>query len=676
MINSLGVLGWGVGGIEAEAVMLGEFVSMLLPEVVGVKVTGEMPEGCCATDVVLKLTNILRKVGVVGKFVEFHGEGLKSLTLADRATLSNMSPEYGATMGFFPVDDNTLSYLHLTGRTDKRIAEIEGYLKKNMLFRNKKNEQDIQYTQVVQLDLTDIEPVVAGPKRPQDMISIKSLKQNFTTALTSKPGFNGFGMKDSSLEKVLKGKNFELRNGSILIAAITSCTNTSNPFVLMAAGLLAKNAIEKGLKIPVYVKTSLSPGSKVVTRFLKESGLNVPLDRLGFNLVGYGCMTCIGNSGDFREDIKKLVEENQDMTFSSVLSGNRNYEGRIHPYSKANYLCSPTFVVAYALAGRINIDFETEPIGVNSKNENIFLKDIFPHSSQVKEYIKKFITPQMYIENYGNFLEGNDKWKNLKVEGPIELYPFEKKSTYIRNPPYFDNFKFKNEPLKVIENLHCLLLLGDTITTDHISPAGKISRKSATAKYLKEREIKYRDFNSYGSRRGNHEVMIRGTFGNVRIRNQLCPSMEGPYTVLDKKSEPMFIFDACEKLNFKGMIVVAGKEYGTGSSRDWAGKGPSLLGVEVVIAESYERIHRSNLVGMGVLPLQFKNGQTAKTLGLNGFEKYTVNASALKVKGNVKVTTSDGKEFETLVRIDTDPEMEYYRAGGILVHVLKRLLKE
>ena len=676
MINGLGVLGWGVGGIEAEAVMLGEYVSMLLPDVVGVRVVGKLKEGCCATDVVLKLVNKLRKVGVVGKFVEFHGEGLQCLSLADRATLSNMAPEYGATMGFFPVDDNTLDYLRLTGRTDEMISIIEHYLKNNFLFRNEETEGSVDYTQLVELDLNEVTPVVAGPKRPQDMIEITGLKDNFDNCLTAPRGFNGFAMKEDSLKKEIKTDKFTLKNGSLLIAAITSCTNTSNPFVLMAAGLLAKKAIENGLTVPDYVKTSLSPGSKVVTQFLQSSGLYEYLDKLGFTLVGYGCMTCIGNSGDLRDDILKIVEENLDMTFTSALSGNRNFEGRIHPYTKANYLCSPIFVVAFALAGRINIDFENESLGKNSEGKEIFLKDIFPSNKEINEYVNKFITPKMYRDNYAKILEGNEKWKSLKIEGSGDRYKFEQDSTYIKNPPYFDNFKFENEPLKPLKNLNCLLLLGDTITTDHISPAGKIARKSATAKYLKAHNIKNKDFNSYGSRRGNHEVMVRGTFSNVRIRNKLCPQIEGPYTVLEKGGDPLFVFDGAEKMGFDNLIVIAGKEYGTGSSRDWAGKGPALMGVRVVIAESYERIHRSNLVGMGVLPLEFLEGESAQGFGLTGFEKFSMDLRDLSVKGTVKVQTDTGVSFETNVRIDTDPEMNYYRSGGILVYVLKRILKE
>lgn len=675
MINGLGILGWGVGGIEAEAVMLGESVSMLLPDVVGVKVTGSLQEDCCATDIVLTLTNKLREVGVVGKFVEFHGEGLKNMSLEDRATLSNMSPEFGSTMAFFPVDENTLKYLRFTGRQDDKIELIEAYLRQNMLFRNPDEEKQIEYTKVVDLVLDDIRPALAGPKRPQDLISLDNMKTTFLQSLDSPVGFKGFAISEETKKKEIKGENFTLKNGSLLIAAITSCTNTSNPYVLVAASLLAKKAVELGLSTPPYVKTSLSPGSKIVTEYLVSSGLQNYLDKLGFNLAGYGCMTCIGNSGDLRDDITALVEANKDMVFSSAASGNRNFEGRIHPLTKANYLCSPVYVVAYALAGKIDIDFRTEPIGVGEGNKEVYLKDVFPNSKEIYEIINKHIKPEMFVKNYNEVLEGNDNWRALKIEGESELYQFEENSTYIRNPPYFDNFSFDFKAPNKFTDLDCLVYFGSSITTDHISPAGKIGRKSAAAEYLKDKQIKPRDFNSFGTRRGNHEVMVRGTFGNVRIKNKLCPGVEGPYTVLKKGGEPMYIVDAAKERGFNNQIVIAGKEYGTGSSRDWAAKGPKLMGVNVVIAESYERIHRSNLVGMGILPLQFKSGEGGESLGLTGFEKYSMDLSGLALGGVVKVKTNTGKEFDCIVRIDTEVELQYFHNDGILLYVMKKILK-
>ena len=676
MINGLGVLGWGVGGIEAEAVLLGESISMVLPDVVGVKVTGKLQPDCCATDIVLVLTNKLRQEGVVGKFVEFFGHGLDHMSLEDRATLSNMAPEYGATVAFFPVDDNTLKYLRFTGRSEDKISLIEKYLKTNCLYRDPDTESSIDYTKVVNLELDKVRPSLAGPKRPQDLITLDDMKITFLKGLSAKTGFNGFGLSEQSIKKEIKGPNFTLRNGSVLIAAITSCTNTSNPFVLIAAGLMAKKAVEKGLSTPVYVKTSLSPGSKVVTQYLCEAGLQEPLNKLGFALAGYGCMTCIGNSGELRDDIKELVEINKDMVFASVLSGNRNFEGRVHPATKANYLCSPSYVIAYALAGRVDIDFRDEPLGVDEEGRNVFLHDIFPTPEQVYDVINKHIRPEMFVENYNAILEGNENWRSLEVEAEAKLYNFEPSSTYIKNPPYFDRFSSGDKMPAEFKELKCLLLLGDSITTDHISPAGNISKKSAAAQYLFDHGVGGKEFNSYGARRGNHEVMTRGTFANVRIKNLKCPEVEGPYTVMEKGAEPVYVFDAAKEAGFTNLIVIAGKEYGTGSSRDWAAKGPRLLGVKVVIAESYERIHRSNLVGMGILPLQFREGEGAGPLGLTGFETYSMDISGLKVKGNVTVTTSTGIKFETLVRIDTEVEMHYFDTDGILPYVMKKLLTQ
>lgn len=676
MINGLGVLGWGVGGIEAEAVMLGESVSMVLPEVVGVKVTGKIQTDCCATDVVLVLTNKLRKEGVVGKFVEFFGDGLNNMSLEDRATLSNMAPEYGATAAFFPVDDNTLKYLRFTGRPEERINLIEKYLKANSLYRDPSTESSIDYTKVVNLELDKVRPSLAGPKRPQDLITLDNMKSVFVNGLSEKSGFNGFGLNEASIKKEIKAPYFTLRNGSVLIAAITSCTNTSNPFVLIAAGILAKNAVEKGLRTPMYVKTSLSPGSRVVTQYLQEAGLTQPLEKLGFSLAGYGCMTCIGNSGDLRDDIQQLVEINKDMVFASVLSGNRNFEGRVHPLTKANYLCSPAYVVAYALAGRVNIDFNEEPLGVDKEGNNVFLKDIFPTSEQVYEKIKNHIRPDMFVDNYKHILDGNDNWRSLEIDNDVKLYKFDPESTYIKNPPYFDEFSFDFKIPTEFKDLKCLLLLGDSITTDHISPAGNISKKSSSAQYLTEHGVATKDFNSYGARRGNHELMTRGTFANVRIKNLKCPEIEGPYTVMEKGTEPVYIFDAAKEAGFNNLIIIAGKEYGAGSSRDWAAKGPRLLGVKVVIAESYERIHRSNLVGMGIIPLQFKEGESAESLGLDGFESYSIDISNLAIKSQITVSTDDGKKFDTLVRIDTEVELHYYKSDGILPYVMKKILTQ
>jgi aconitate hydratase len=677
MINGLGVVGWGVGGIEAEAVMLGESVTMLLPQVVGVELKNSLPLGVCATDAVLTLTNMLRKVGVVGRFVEFFGEGVTSLSVQDRATLSNMSPEYGATIGFFPVDQKSIEYLRETGRDQRHLEIVEQYLQRNHMFRNAQQESKIQFTKVVTLDLAQIVPTAAGPKRPQDLKPLKTLKADFIQALTNPVGFNGFGVKPEVLAKEILTPDFKLRQGSILIAAITSCTNTSNPFVLVSAALLARKATQLGLKVPSFVKTSLSPGSKVVAAFFENSGLQNDLNSLGFYLAGFGCMTCIGNSGDLNENITKLVEANKDMVFASVLSGNRNFEGRVHPLTKANYLCAPVYVVAYALAGRIDIDFEHEPIAISPvTNAPVFLRDIFPPDQEVTGIIKQYVTPELYISNYGeNYLKGNPNWQSLNINAESGLFDFEAQSTYIRNPPYFDNFKSVPTPPTSYKNLKVLLYLGDSITTDHISPAGNISKVSSTAKYFAERTIGPKDFNSYGARRGNHEVMVRGTFANITIKNKLIKDVDGPYTVTEKGGSPMFVFEAAEKENFDNLIIIAGKEYGSGSSRDWAAKGPKLLGVKVVIAESFEKIHRSNLIGMGILPLQFKGDQTAESLGLTGYERFSVDLSDLHVKGDLNVVTDNGLSFTTLIRIDTDVELEYFKHDGILLYVFRKLLR-
>jgi aconitate hydratase len=683
---------------------------MLLPEVVGVNVTGSPQKDISATDIVLNLTNKLRQVGVVGKFVEFYGEGLSNLTLADRATISNMAPEYGATSSFFPIDYQTLKYMKMTGRTEDKLKVVEQYAKANQMFRLDSEDKPVQnqeYSQVVELDLSQVRPSVAGPKRPQDLVTVTDLKTDFLNGMVEKKGFKHFGVKDpATLEKEIDcDGEFTLRNGSLLIAAITSCTNTSNPYALLSAGLLAKAATEKGLSVPPFVKTSLSPGSKAVTKYLENSGLSTYLDKLGFYLAGYGCMTCIGNSGDLHPTANKFVEQNLDMVFSSVLSGNRNFEGRVHPYLKANYLASPLYVVAYALAGKVDIDFETEPI-----QNDVFLRDLLPNREDVMALIDEHLTGELFLSVYKDIEEGNESWRNLQMEKSL-TFPWDLESTYIRNPPYFDKMKpvvkdnassSESSPdssdeedqmvkkLKpVLKNaqkffeyknklkLSCLLLLGDSITTDHISPAGKISRTSPASKYLQSHDVKPKDFNSYGTRRGNHEVMCRGTFANVRITNKLAEGVEGPFTKISKGDENVVsIYEGAEAKKFKNLLVVAGKEYGSGSSRDWAAKGPQLMGVKAVIAESYERIHRSNLIGMGILPLEFTNGQSGESLGLTGWEKFKLQLKGLGVKSTVVVTTDTGVTFECLARVDTDVEMQYLQSGGILVHVMKKILAE
>ena len=676
MINGLGVLGWGVGGIEAEAVMLGEFVTMLLPEVIGVEITGQLHQGVCSTDAVLTLTNMLRKVNVVGKFVEFFGHGLDHLSVQDRATLSNMAPEYGATVAYFPLDENTFNYLHNTGRDEKFLLVAKEYLKRNLLFRTKEQEKQIKFTKVIIFDLAAVVPTLAGPKRPQDLKAISIVKQDFLKGLTSPVGPNGYGLPFEALEKEVKYEQYKLKQGSILIAAITSCTNTSNPFVLIAAGLLAQNAVKLGLKIPSYIKTSLSPGSRVVTDYFHNSGLDVALNTLGFNLTGYGCMTCIGNSGDLKDEITKICETNKDITFVSVLSGNRNFEGRVHPLTKANYLTAPVYVIAYALAGRIDINFEKEPLGKSADGKDIFLKDIFPNDADVRKIIDKYVTRDLFVNTYkGDHLNGNKEWRDLAVE-KSERYNWDEKSTYVRNPPYFENYGKDHEKITHFKDLKCILYLGDSITTDHISPAGNISKTSQTAKYLVERGTGPRDFNSYGSRRGNHEIMIRGTFANITIKNKLIPGVEGPLSVVKKGDSPISIFEVADANKFENLIILAGKEYGSGSSRDWAAKGPKLMGVKVVIAESYERIHRSNLIGMAILPLQFEEGQSAESLCLTGFETFSMEFANLKPKGSVTVQTDTGIKFNTLVRIDTDVELEYLYNDGILLYVFKKILKK
>ena len=677
MINGIGVLGWGVGGIEAEAVMLGQPYYITIPEVIGVKLTGELPEGATATDLVLTVTNILRKKGVVEKFVEFFGPGVSKLPIADRATIANMAPEYGATCGFFPIDEETINYLKLTGR--ENIAKIvETYAKEQGLFRYDDSPFP-EYTDIVEIDLSQIEPTLAGPSRPQDKVLLREIKSQFEKILKENYKVNEEPKK--TVEILYRGQKNELTHGSVVIAAITSCTNTSNPTVLIGAGILAKKAVEKGLTTKPYVKTSLAPGSRVVTEYLQQSGLMPYLEALGFHLVGYGCTTCIGNSGPLPEPVSKAITEN-NLVVCAILSGNRNFEARVHPLVKANYLASPILVVAYALAGKINIDFNTEPIGYDPNGNPVYLKDIWPTQNEIKETINKVLNSKLFKKKYADVFEGNEYWKEIPItEG--ELFDWDPNSTYIQNPPFFENLTLEPEPPKDITNAYCLGVFGDSITTDHISPAGSISENSPAGKYLIERGVPKSEFNTFGARRGAHEVMIRGTFGNVRLKNLLLPGVEGGWTIHIPTGEKMSIYDAAMryKQENRPLIIIAGKEYGTGSSRDWAAKGTYLLGVKAVIAESFERIHRSNLVGMGVLPLQFKEGENRETLGLTGFEEYTIEGIAenLYPQKTLKVTakSNDGsiKTFEVIARLDTPVEVEYYVNGGIMQTVLRKLLK-
>ncbi len=685
MVNGLGVFGWGVGGIEAEAVMLGQPYFMLTPEVIGVKLTGKLPEGATATDLVLTVTQVLRKKGVVGKIVEYYGAGMGELSLPDRATLSNMSPEYGATMGFFPVDEETLKYLRLTGRSDEQVGVVEAYCKEQGLFWTK-GTPDPVYSDVVEIDMSKIEPSVAGPKRPQDRVALKDVKASFAKSLVAPTAERGFGVKGEDTEKKVTvrkgGESFELRNGSVVIAAITSCTNTSNPSVLVAAGLLAKKAVEKyGLKPKPWVKTSLAPGSQVVMDYLGDAGLLKPLEELRFNLVGYGCTTCIGNSGPLDEEISSAIEKGS-LVAAAVLSGNRNFEGRINPNAKASYLASPPLVVAYALAGRVDFDPMTDPIGNGRDGKPVYLRDIWPDQKEVDEVLRKSIRPEMYRSRYAGVFDGDQRWQGLNVPQGSS-YNWDSTSTYIQEPPFFQNLPLEPAPLKDIEGARVLALLGDSVTTDHISPAGSIQANSPAGKYLVEHGVQPKDFNSYGARRGNHEVMVRGTFANIRLKNLLLPGTEGTWTLHLPDGEKMWIYDASMKYQAEKtpLLVIAGKEYGSGSSRDWAAKGTLLLGIKVVIAESYERIHRSNLVGLGVLPLQFKEGENATTLGLTGKEKYAVSGIADSLTPHKKLTvtaTSDsGKttRFEAIARLDSHVDVEYYKNGGILQTVLRQMLK-
>ena len=673
MINGLGVLGWGVGGIEAEAAMLGQPVSMLIPQVVGVKLTGRLREGATATDLVLTITELLRKHGVVGKFVEYFGPGLRDLPLADRATIGNMSPEYGATCGIFPIDNETLSYLRLTGRSDEQIALVEAYCREQGLFHDERTPE-AEYSELLTLDLSTVEPSLAGPKRPQDRVALSNARESFEQALPSlmKPGKGG---------QPASG-NGSLHHGSVVIAAITSCTNTSNPSVMLAAGLLAKKAVERGLEVPAWVKTSLAPGSKVVRDYLERAGLTSYLEKLKFNIVGYGCTTCIGNSGPLPPEISRAIDE-KNLVVASVLSGNRNFEGRINPDVRANYLMSPPLVVAFALAGHIDTDLRKDPIGKGKDGKPVYLADIWPSQAEVNEAVQKSISSEMFRESYSGVYEGDQRWRSLQVpEG--ETYAWEEDSTYIRRAPYFDEMNLKPAPVSNIQQARVLAVLGDSVTTDHISPAGSIKKDSPAGKYLIEHGVQPADFNSYGSRRGNHEVMVRGTFANVRLRNKMVPKLEGGFTRHLPGGGEMSIFEASQKYLEEGvpLVILAGKEYGSGSSRDWAAKGPLLLGVRVVIAESFERIHRSNLVGMGILPLQFAAGENAQTLGLTGDEVFEVSGirqliEQFKAGSQVSVratTNGKAKEFRALSRIDTPQEAQYYANGGILQYVLRQLL--
>jgi aconitate hydratase len=682
MINGLGVLGWGVGGIEAEATMLGQPLYMLMPEVVGLELVGELPEGATATDLVLRVTEVLRRQGVVGKFVEFHGPGVSHMSLADRATIANMAPEYGATMGFFPVDEETLNYLRRTGRSPELVERVERYTKEQGLFRLHEGPS-LVYSSKVQLDLGTVVPSLAGPKRPQDRVPLTEMQQSFRSSLTAPIAERGFGLSEDQLRKVAavvdNGKSSEIGHGSVVIAAITSCTNTSNPSVMIGAGLVAKKAAERGLEVPAYVKTSLAPGSRVVTDYLAKAGLTDSLRELGFHTVGYGCTTCIGNSGPLPEPVAKAISEG-DLVASAVLSGNRNFEGRVNPLTKANYLASPPLVVAYALAGTTDIDLANEPIGQDRDGENVYLKDIWPTNQEILETIERVVDPETFVEEYSAAVKSNELWNAIETSGG-KLYEWNESSTYIQEPPFLASVTSEVPDIEPIEGARVLALLGDSVTTDHISPAGSIAQDSPAGRYLVEQGVDPKDFNSYGSRRGNDRVMVRGTFANIRIRNQLAPGTEGGVTRHLPDGEQMSIYDAAMKYADEGtpLIVLAGTEYGTGSSRDWAAKGTMLLGVKAVIAASYERIHRSNLVGMGVLPLQFAEGETWQSLGLTGEEVFDFPGldNDLQPRSTIEVTATapDGsvKSFPCTVRIDTPVEIRYYRNGGILNTVLRNL---
>jgi aconitate hydratase len=683
MINGLGVLGWGVGGIEAEAAMLGQPYYFLTPKVVGFKMQGRVREGVTATDLVLTVTEMLRKHGVVDKFVEFYGGGLRQMTLADRATVANMAPEYGATMGFFPVDEETLHYLRQTGRSEAEVERVERYCKEQGIFWS--NEiPDPEYSETLELDLEAVMPSLAGPKRPQDRVPLSAMKGAFRKALAAPVKERGFGLSPQASEQVatvgFNGNQATLKHGSVLIAAITSCTNTSNPSVMLGAGLLAKKAADRGLRVPLYVKTSLAPGSKVVTEYLKAAGLIEPLAALHFDLVGYGCTTCIGNSGPLLPEVAKAVTEHQ-LVAAAVLSGNRNFEGRVHPQVRANYLASPPLVVAYALAGTVDIDFESEPLGKDRTGSPVYLRDIWPSQAEVGQAMDRAIRPEMFRESYANVWDGNPTWNAIPVAGGA-LYEWRPDSTYIQEPPFFTGLSPELEPISEIHGARVLALLGDSITTDHISPAGSIAEESPAGRYLIERGVAKMDFNSYGSRRGNDRVMVRGTFANIRLKNQLVPDVEGGVTVHFPDGERMWIYDAAMRYQQEGvpLLIIAGKEYGSGSSRDWAAKGALLLGIKAVLAESFERIHRSNLVGMGVLPLQFIEGQNAASLALTGREVFDIGGLSDGIRPRSQVTVAAGdpdgarRSFQAIARLDSAVEVNYFRNGGILPAVLRKIL--
>ncbi len=670
MVNGLSVLGWGVGGIEAEAGMLGQPISMLIPEVIGFEMKNKMPEGTTATDLVLTVVKMLRDKGVVGKFVEFYGDGLKNLTLADRATIANMAPEYGATCGFFPIDEETLKYLKFSGRDELTVKIVEEYAKAQGLW----SSNEIEFTDRLSLDMSSIVPTISGPKRPQDKVLLTNASEDFKKSfseITNK--------KDYSISKV-PNTQYKIKDGSILIAAITSCTNTSNPNVLIGAGLLAKKAVELGLEVKPWVKTSLAPGSQVVTDYLEKAGLNIYLDKLGFNLVGYGCTTCIGNSGPLADNIVEAIQK-ENIYAVSVLSGNRNFEGRISPHIKANYLASPPLVVAYALAGHMEFDLYKDPLGKDKSGNDIFMKDIWPSNKEIEDTLKSSLNADMFIKRYSNVSEGPKQWQQIKTE-KSSIYNWEENSTYVKKPPFFDNLSDEPEGFKEIKDARPLLILGDMVTTDHISPAGNIQKESPTGEYFMKHQILPKDYNSYGSRRGNHEVMMRGTFGNIRIKNEMAPETEGGFTKIYPEEKVMPIYNAVVEYKKRGtdLVVIGGKEYGTGSSRDWAAKGTKLLGVKAVIAESFERIHRSNLIGMGILPLQFIDGANRTNLKLIGSELFTVNEiekginPSDKVILEIKYASGEIKKIETLCRIDTKNELEYYKNGGILQYVLRNMI--
>jgi aconitate hydratase len=682
MINGLGVVGWGVGGIEAEAVMLGQPIYMLIPEVVGFKLTGSLPEGVTATDLTLTITQMLRKKGVVGKFVEFYGSGLSNISLPDRATIANMAPEYGATMGFFPVDSESLRYLSRSGRSAELVKLVEAYTQAQGLFRTDATPDPV-FTDTLELDMSTVQPSLAGPKRPQDRVNLSQMQETFRSSLTSTVATSGFSLSADKLENTgvyRNGQEIVMKHGDVVIAAITSCTNTSNPSVMLAAGLVAKKAIEKGLSVKPYVKTSLAPGSRVVTEYLDRSGLSPYLNQLGFNLVGYGCTTCIGNSGPLPDPVEKAIKEG-DLIAASVLSGNRNFEGRVHQSVKANFLASPPLVVAYALAGSVDLDLVNDPLGTDQAGQAVYLKDIWPTNAEIASHLDKALNPELFLQMYTGIAQSNAEWNAIPVT-PSDLFGWKADSTYIQEPPFFVDMAQEPSPIQPISEARVLIKVGDSITTDHISPAGAIKVGTPAAQYLESNAVEPGDFNSYGSRRGNDRVMTRGTFANVRLKNQMAPGTEGGYTTYLPSGEQMFIYEAAQKYQASAtpLVILAGKEYGTGSSRDWAAKGTFLLGVRAAIAESFERIHRSNLVGMGVLPLQFKEGDNPSSLGLDGSEFFSFDIDdTLKPQQMVQVTArkanGESIQFEARCRIDTPVEVDYYRNGGILQTVLRQFMK-